>query len=497
MSIRPALVRLRERAQKWKFFCLLALTYAYFFQGTDPNQHSRFFLMRAMVLRGALDITPDHGFTIDKSEHHQLFFCDKAPGLSFVGAPFYWVFHTLDRVAHLDSNAPWVANVQLHLLVVILCGTAGVVATYYVKQALALVGANETTQNLLTVGYALGTLAFPFSTVLFAHQPVAALLIASFVLILRMRSNEQPAASPTPSVRRTSILLGLFLAFAVISEYPAGLVGLPLTCLYLVSAKDHKGRLEMIGWMAVGASGPLLIHSLYLWKAFGSPTALPYKFVFEPFFRVHHDEGLLGINPPTLAGVFGVTISRYRGIFFLCPFLLLAFFGLWRWTRDGQFRAERRTVLTILIAYFVFNSSYYAWDGGGSTGPRHMIPVLPFYVVTAGFFFDGSALRRRIGIALVAVSIAIMSVSVAVLVHQPEGEVVISNPFYDRVLPALARHEVSTNVQPFMQLGERADASYNIGQLLGLSPLLSLVPLLALWSLSYRKKITSAIPSTS
>src|ERR1700734_3795095 len=50
--------------RRHRLFVLIGLTYAYFFQGGDPNQASRFFLTRSLVERHAVDITPDHPLTL-------------------------------------------------------------------------------------------------------------------------------------------------------------------------------------------------------------------------------------------------------------------------------------------------------------------------------------------------------------------------------------------------------------------------------------------------
>ena len=45
--------------------------------------------------------------------------------------------------------------------------------------------------------------------------------------------------------------------------------------------------------------------------------------------------------------------------------------------RDGH-RAEANTILAIAAAYFIYNSGYWLPFGGGTPGPRFLIPALPF-----------------------------------------------------------------------------------------------------------------------
>jgi hypothetical protein len=169
----------------------------------------------------------------------------------------------------------------------------------------------------------------------------------------------------------------------------------------------------------------------------------------------------------------------------LCPHLLLAIFGFAYWVRDGNDRTDLRIVTAIVLAYFCFNSAYYAWDGGGSTGPRHFIPALAFLSIPFFFFIRRSRFHFWLGAALTCVSVFFMFTSTAVLVHQAEGEVMRSSPLYDVVLTDFFRGDLALNSQDIHTLGPRFDASYNLGMFAGLHGLVSLIPLLVLWAIAY------------
>src|ERR671931_538588 len=70
--------------------CLSLLAYGYFvYRGPHHNPDSRLALTYSLVERGALDIDPYAGATLDRAFARGHYFTDKAPGLSFLLAPLY------------------------------------------------------------------------------------------------------------------------------------------------------------------------------------------------------------------------------------------------------------------------------------------------------------------------------------------------------------------------------------------------------------------------
>lgn len=468
-----------------RLFVLLALTYAYFYQGGDPNQATRILLTKALVDRGEPHITAYHAVTIDKSEHAGRFYSDKAPTVSLLATAPWALMNALDRLFHIDAASRAAERARLHMIVIAVSVTAGVAAAALLRRALVLFGAADRDADLLTLGYGLGTLAFPFSTVLFGHQTAAAIVLGAFWLAVSTR---------TYSTRRL-VALGLIWALSMVTEYPTGIL---VACqgLYVLSA-DMRARavVRVLGWSAVGAIAPFAIHSLFLWWAFGSPTKLPYTYMAEPIFLSHTSSGLLGINAPTLVGFWGSLMSRYRGLFFYCPFLLLSLLGFRAWLLSGERKAELRLCAAMVLGYVLFNAGYFAWDGGGSTGPRHLVPMLPYLVLPMAFLMKENRRARPVVWALVVPSIAIMLACTAVCIQVPEGDPWRANPLYQIVVTALANGEVAVNRQDVFSIAPRGDASYNLGMLMGLSGLASLVPLFAVWALAYLPSLGRRAPA--
>jgi hypothetical protein len=61
----------------------------------------------------------------------------------------------------------------------------------------------------------------------------------------------------------------------------------------------------------------------------------------------------------------------------LTPIIVMCVVGVFMMRGRGH-RAEANTILAIAAVYFVYNSGYWLPFGGGTPGPRFLIPALPF-----------------------------------------------------------------------------------------------------------------------
>lgn len=441
---------------------LLAITltsYAYFAQAGGWNHNSRFDVARSIVEYHTLAIDAFHDNTGDLAANDGHYYSDKAPLAGVVAALPYAVVALVRPLFAEEATFARFASYVVTL--VVSGGSAALIVLCLFRFAIAK-GASPRAAASVALAFGLGSFAFPYATVLFGHDLAAACLFGAFYV------------GASGDSRRRMFLAGLFASFAVVAEYPTAGASAILGIYFLWSR----------GWRAIvpfaaGVVLPAAFGMLYARISFGHVSSVGYAHVVVGTINT---VGNFGISFPHLDAIWGLLFGLDRGLFIGAPVLVL--FVMARRLRSGDSWAI--ACACICVYYVLFIASYRWWDGGAAFGPRHLVPMLPFLCL-AGI----SAAERwpRIYFGLAVTSGLLMLAGTA-------RGVVLGAPVLSTVTAAIEGNVAEWGIPGLFAQGEAT----NLGLLLGLPGVVSLVPLLAMWAVlgvllwMHADRQTSAVP---
>jgi hypothetical protein len=440
----------RTQATAFGVFFILLGSYAFFWHARDWNTASRLMLTYALVDRGTVVITGLEQQTEDIAWFRGEFYSDKLPGYPVVAAIPYAcirrVFGFPPHPLNVRAKRYWAADYWVTL------ATSGLL-TAWTGALLVLVardmGCTPGIAALVGLAYGLSTPAYVYATLAYGHQASAFALLASFLLIWKK-------APRFDGVRLFAA--GFLAASAAVIELQVGPVSAILGLYLLLDVLKRRRRPWSPASFALGALAPTLALLAYNQIAFGSPWDMGY-FHHKTFRHVHTAKNPLGLEPPNWDLLAPLLWSRYRGLLVFAPVLILALPGwvvlLWR-------RRWSLAIVSFLVcaAVLLVNLSYPEWTGGWSTGPRLLVPLIPFAMIpVAALLAEGRHWHRVVSV--VAGSLAVLG-AVEMLLFQgagaripnevpSKGFALLSEPLGDAVWPLWT----GRTPYPWWQYGDR------------------------------------------
>jgi hypothetical protein len=354
-------------------FLILFASYAFFWQSRDWNSASRLMLTYALVDRGTIALNGLENQTRDIARFEGRYYTDKLPGFSLLAVPIYGVAKAVFRLPDHPLQGPakthWPADYLITLGTSgLLTACSGVILAWLASRF----GCGPRASALVGLAYGLATPAYVYATLSYGHQVTSFLLLSSFVLLWN-------GSGRYPLWRAGFV--GFLTAGAVVVELPVAPVATILG-IYLVSlVASGRWPKPALAAFAIGAVGPTLVLLGYNQLAFGSPWDMGYFHEVSPdFAKVHSKQNPLGLSRPAWEHALPLLWGRYRGLLFYAPILMLALPG-WCVLVARRFWGVASVSASVCVAVFLVNLSYAEWTGGWCTGPRLLVPLLPFAMV--------------------------------------------------------------------------------------------------------------------
>lgn len=351
-------------ARFYVLFIAFATALAIFFhQGRSWNVDSRLLTVYALVEQGTLQADKWKSETGDYATVGGHVFSDKAPLSSFLVAPFYWVWRAFEHhrpQSGLDREA---GN---HLGVVFASAVPFAVFAALVFSRVRRSFARTGGAVWLALLAACGSCLLSYGGIFFGHMLAATFFLAAYALAVDREKH--------------FVLAGFLGSCAVLTEYTL-LVTQVLVCGYLLLGPNRARRFCLYAGGALPGAIAMFVYNRAITGKFSD---FPYSHVSDTWAPM---KTAFGIRWPNPEAIWELVFGQYRGLAFYAPTLLL-FIPLIALHFDGP-RRRRNLALLLMTVYVLFIASYFKWDGGWCTGPRHLAPV-----IALGTYEGAGALAR-------------------------------------------------------------------------------------------------------
>ncbi len=404
--------RLRRDPVAWAILILVWFSCAWFGSWEfNPNNAVRMFATLSLVEDHDATIDEFAHLTIDKAHFGEHYYSDKAPGMTVLGMPAVAIADAVSGQSAHDF-VPGFENrefnrflkIRIRLVAVTVCALLTALAAMLLYDLVRGVTGNGEAGAVAAMAFGLGTTMWGWSTTMFGHAPVAALLMVATWGVWR-------GTGPGRS-RAHAVVAGLALGWAVLIEHSALIAGLPVAGFALWRLRDlpraDAGR--TIGIAVAAGATALMVLVGYNLMAFGTVFRLGYSGVTD---FAGMQEGLFGLTYPKPRVLFELIFGERRGMLWVAPILIVAPFGLAMLVRAPATKAIGWLGVAGAVVPFLINASYYYWDGGNATGPRHALPAVGFLCVGIGMFWAQAGRWSRMAVAALLAGSVVLNMAIA------------------------------------------------------------------------------------
>jgi 4-amino-4-deoxy-L-arabinose transferase-like glycosyltransferase len=451
-------------------------SFVYFYEGGGWNQNSRFDLLRAIVEQHTLRIDAYHENTQDKAHFQGHYYSDKAPGLVFLAVPFSEAARVGMRGMGVDpesARGEYLLSCVVTACAVALPSALAGVCVFFLGLRF---GGSASAGVFAALVMGVGTPLWAYASLFWAHALVGACLVFAFAAAVKIGEG--------PRAFWWSLAVGVAAGWATVTEYPAAPASAMLAVFALVRAwgQGSAARWRVLAGIGVGAGICVIVLLWYLRAAFGSfrPS---YAYYDPNSFSFMQQQGFFGLTYPHPDRLLKLLFGCSRGLFFASPVMIAAPVGLWWLWKGRTHRAAAALVAGTVVYYFLFHASFYWWKAGLTFGPRYAGASIPLLCVGLAVAWQ-RATRAWRAVLFIAAG---CSVLVALMVVSTTSQLAMQDscPIVHSTSPAFWSGNVAMNRESMLTVAEAASGEYgacNLGQLMGLRGLASLIPLLAVWA---------------
>ena len=362
--------RWRARIPLWALLTLslYAVPVHFYAEVHTANEAIRFYFTQALVdhHEASLDrvMARYRVRNVDVAHRDGKSYLDKAPGVSLLSVPPYFVLTRLGMSTKM-SSLPQLRYLLL-LLVIAIPAALGALFTY--RTACDL-GGEPAGARRAAILLALCSPYALYATLFFGHTLAAALLAGAFHYAQRVRRQVLDV--------RFALLAGALAGVMFLVETTTALLAAGIG-LYLLSGPR---RFRVCLAFGAGAAPFVLAQLVYNLLLFGGPLVFGYAHKPAAGYGSLQAAGLFGIRTPALWSFARLLFGSHRGLFFGWPALALAIPGFWMLWRRRTERAEWWTISLLCVGYALAISSMPDWNAGAVYGPRHFVGMLPLLVL--------------------------------------------------------------------------------------------------------------------
>lgn len=425
-------------------FVFLIVTCGYvFFRNPVDSVMARMDLAYSIVFNHELDINEYHENTVDKALYKGNYYYTGGPGAPFAAAAVLAGY----RAATGDSSRSPYNEWPLRLITILLVSLPAAIFAVLLFRYLIRDGGGTKAGFVVATAFAAGTVALPYSALFYPYVPATLLCFLAFVMAVRQAG----AAQAEPLRIATS---GFLISFATICSFEVA----PLAAAVAVYQLFALGDKRRFAFFALGAVPPAAALLVYNNACFGGPLSFGYFHLVNKGWSNSAGEFYAIFTKLSLSRLWGITFEPGRGLFWVCPFLILCMPGFESMFKRRELRGKAALCLIVAVAYLYLNSTFFDVQGGMSPGPKYLIPAIPFMCIPIYVWLCRTgAYGRVLFYSLAAVSVVQMFLVTAADPHVP---VEVRSPVYAYALPMILEGCIP----------------WNAGQVVGLKGAASFIP---------------------